>query len=82
MGDIEIERIAEAVAAKLQGGHCGQGACCAKCSLTPEDHAEQHRAMAGALKMRSVVIVKILEWGAVAIAVWIAVRLGFPVPKQ
>ncbi|MFU2208171.1 hypothetical protein [Solidesulfovibrio sp. C21] len=78
MSDLDVERLADALAEKLQGGKCGQqAACCAKCSLTPEEHAEQHRAMSGALKMRSVVVVKILEWGAVAIVAWVAMRMGW-----
>jgi hypothetical protein len=77
MSDLDVERLAEALAEKLQDGKCGQASCCAKCSLTPEDHAEQHRAMSGALKMRSVVVVKILEWGAVAIVAWVAMRMGW-----
>jgi len=76
MNDVDITRLAEAIAAKISEGKCGQAACCAKCPITPEEHAEQHRAMKGALKMRSIVVVKILEWGAIAIVGWFVMRMG------
>lgn len=84
MGEDEVGRIADAVVSRLQdgGGKCGgMPACCAKCSLTPEEHAEQHRAMKGALKVRSVVVVKILEYGAVFLAIWLLTRMGLKVPQ-
>ncbi len=90
MGEDEVRRIAEAVAAKLQessthshdGEKCaGMPACCVQCRLSPEEHAEQHRAMKGALKIRSVVVVKIVEYGAVVLFVWLLTRMGFKVPQ-
>jgi hypothetical protein len=84
VGDDDVKRIAEAVAlalAKDNGGKCGAPACCSKCPLSPEEHAEQHRAMKGALKVRSVVVVKILEYGAIVLVVWALTRMGFKVPQ-
>ena len=84
MGDDDVKRIAEAVAialAKEGNGKCGAPDCCSKCPIGPEEHAEQHRAMKGALKVRSVVVVKILEYGAVVLAVWVLTRMGFKVTQ-
>ena len=82
MGENEVDRLAVALADKLkQDNKCGQAACCAKCPLSPEEHAEQHRAMKGALKMRSVVVVKILEYGAIAIAIWALTKMGLKVSQ-
>lgn len=84
MGEDEVRRIAEAVTAALAkegAGKCGVPTCCAKCPISPEEHAEQHRAMKGALKVRSIIVVKILEYGAIVIAVWALTRMGFKVPQ-
>ena len=84
MGEDDVKRIAEAVAlaiAKDASGKCGAPACCSKCPISPEEHAEQHRAMKGALKVRSVVVVKILEYGAIVLVVWVLTRMGFKVPQ-
>lgn len=84
MVEDEVTRIAEAVAAALSkdgAGKCGAPACCAKCPISPEEHAEQHRAMKGALKVRSVVVVKILEYGTIVLIVWALTRMGFKVPQ-
>lgn len=78
LSDADVERIAHEVAKHI--APCPTtGACCVHCTLTPDEHAEQHRAMAGALKMRNVVFVKIVEWGAVAIVVWMATKFGLAV---
>lgn len=71
------EQDAELIAAAVAKTMChGGGACCATCRMTPEEHAQQHAAIGSAMKVRSVVWVKAVEWGTVFLLAWAAAKFG------